>query len=97
MDFLYPAIRSEFVILTALIAASVLLADVTPAAAAATTPAPAAVAASTEKPPEGRLVCHSEAQPGSLQTKKVCYRAAPPKPAADAKAAQPAQAPTGGA
>jgi len=86
------------VILSALIAASVLLADVTPAAAAATaTPAPvAAAAAPAEKPPEGRLVCRSESQPGSLIAKKTCVRVAP-KPTKDAKAAEPKAAPAPGA
>jgi len=83
------------VILSALFAASVLLADVTPAAAAATAtpaPAPAMAAAPAEKAPEGRLVCHSESQPGSLIAKKTCVRV-PSKPAADAKAGEAKPAP----
>ena len=67
-------------ILSALILSGALLAEVTTA-----TPPPAA-ATSAEKLAEGRLVCRSEAQPGTLMTKKICYRVAP-KPAADAKAA----------
>ena len=75
-------------ILSALIVASVMLADVTPAAAAAATTPPAAAATPAEKPPEGRLVCHSEGVVGTLMTKKICYRVAP-RPTTDAKAPDP--------
>lgn len=59
-------------ILSTLLAATVLLADTTPAAAtAATQPAPAADAAKkTEKP---KVICRSEAVIGSLMPKKTCY------------------------
>lgn len=62
-------------ILSAMFAATILLADTTPAAAtAATTVSPATVtatpAAKTEKP---RLICKTEAVTGSLFPKKTCY------------------------
>ncbi len=75
-------------ILSALIVASVMLADVTPAAAASPATAPVAAAMPAEKPPEGRLVCRSEAVVGTLMTKKTCYRVAP-RPTTDAKAPDP--------
>jgi invasion protein IalB len=79
------------VILSALFAAGVLLADVTPAAANAAAAVPPA--AEAEKKPEDRLVCHNEAQPGSLMTKKVCVHITP-RP--QAEKAKPQPAPAGG-
>jgi invasion protein IalB len=85
------------VILSALIAATMMLADTTPAAAAAATTAtpatPASAEAPAKKPEEGRLVCRSESQPGTLMTKKVCVRvldAHKPADQAAQKAAPPA-------
>ena len=65
-----------------LFAATVLLADTTPAAAQAATPAaPAATAASAAKPAaktaksdKDQLVCHNEVATGSLFPTKTCYR-----------------------
>jgi invasion protein IalB len=59
-------------------AATVMLADTTPAAAAAatsaTTPAPAAAAAAAPaKKDADHVVCKSEAVTGSLFPKKTCY------------------------
>jgi len=67
------------VILSAMIAATLMLADTTPAAAAAATtahPAPAAAPAASTAPakkPKDRLICRSEAVTGSLMPKKTCY------------------------
>lgn len=64
-------------ILTAMFAATMMLADATPAAATAAatvSPAPAAAApakaAKTEKP---KLICKTESVTGSLMPKKTCY------------------------
>ena len=65
-------------ILSALIAASLMLADTTPAAATAAQtaqPAAAATPATPAKPTEDRLICRSEAVTGSLMPKKTCRRA----------------------
>jgi invasion protein IalB len=78
------------VILSALLAATLMLAETTPAAATAATPATPASAAAPAKPQEeGRLVCHSESQPGTLMTKKVCTRVADPHKQADQQPAKP--------
>jgi hypothetical protein len=66
------------VILSALIAASLMLADTTPAAATAAQtaqPAAAATPATPAKPTEDRLICRSESVTGSLMPKKTCRRA----------------------
>jgi hypothetical protein len=65
------------VILSAMLAASLMLADATPAAAAATTTAgvTAKAAATPAKPAEDKLICRSESVTGSLMPKKVCRRA----------------------
>ena len=63
-------------ILSAMLVATIMLADTTPAvASAATTVTPAAVTApaakaKTDKP---RLICRSESVTGSLFPKKTCY------------------------
>jgi hypothetical protein len=83
--------RSLLVILSALLAATMMLADTTPAAAAAATAvAPTAPVsdAAPEKAPEDRLVCHNEAQPGTLMTKKVCVRVAAQRRPADQQASK---------
>jgi hypothetical protein len=56
-------------------AATILLADTTPAAAtAATTPAAApAKPAAAAKPAQPRMICKTEAVTGSLFPKKTCY------------------------
>ncbi len=60
----------------ALLAATVLFADTTPAAAdaaaKAAAPAPAA-AATAEAKPKPRVICKSEQVTGSLMAKKTCY------------------------
>jgi hypothetical protein len=64
-----------------MIAATLMLADATPAAATAAQPAqPAAAAAAATpatpaKPVEDKLICRSEEVTGSLMPKKVCRRA----------------------
>jgi uncharacterized protein (DUF2147 family) len=62
------------VILSAMFAATIMLADATPAAATAATaaaPAEAAKATKTEKP---KMVCRTEAVTGSMFPKKTCYQ-----------------------
>jgi hypothetical protein len=57
-------------------AATILMADTTPAAAAATTVSPATVTAPTTKDAKAdkpRLICKTEAVTGSLFPKKTCY------------------------
>jgi invasion protein IalB len=60
--------------LSAMLAATVLMADTTPAAAASTTAktaeAPAPAAKKTEKP---KLICKTESVTGSMMPKKTCY------------------------
>lgn len=62
-----------------MLAATLILADATPAAAtAAATAQPAAAATPAKpaaKPAEDRLICRSEAVTGSLMPKKTCRRA----------------------
>jgi uncharacterized protein (DUF2147 family) len=61
------------VILSVLFAASMMLADATPAAATAVTPVqPAAAAAPAKKADEDKMVCKTEAVTGSLFPKKTC-------------------------
>lgn len=64
-------------ILSAMFAATILLADTTPAAAAAaTTVSPATVTAPTTKDAPAnkpRLICRTEAVTGSMFPKKTCY------------------------
>ena len=70
-------------ILSAMLAATIMLAETTPAAAtaaavspAATTAAavsPAAAAAAPDKAKKPRVVCRSESVTGSLMPKKTCY------------------------
>ena len=63
--------------LSAMLAATVLMADTTPAAAAAATtasPTPAAGAAAPAKTADKpKLICKTEAVTGSLMPKKTCY------------------------
>lgn len=59
-------------ILSALFAASMLLADAAPAAAAATPAQPAAAAAPAKKADEDKVICRTEAVTGSLFPKKTC-------------------------
>jgi invasion protein IalB len=66
------------VILSAMFAATILMADTTPAAAAAaaTTVSPATVTAPSTKDAKAdkpRLICKTEAVTGSLMPKKTCY------------------------
>jgi len=80
-----PCLLERTVILSAMIAATLMLADATPAAANAAQPAqPAAAAAAAAaaatpatpaKPVEDKLICRSEEVTGSLMPKKVCRRA----------------------
>lgn len=63
-------------ILVAMFAATLLLADTTPAAAAAAgTVSPATVTAKAKDAPANkpRLICKTEAVTGSLMPKKTCY------------------------
>lgn len=63
-------------ILSALFAATVLMADTTPAAeAAAKTVSPATVTAAVKDAPANkpRLICKTESVTGSLMPKKTCY------------------------
>ena len=71
-------------ILSAVLAATMMLAEAstpaTPADLTAAPPAPAsakAVAADAKAPAKdgGRLICHTETATGSLMAKKTCYRA----------------------
>ena len=77
--------------LTCLVAATMMLADTTPAAdmaptaAAPTTPASDAA---PEKVPEDRLICRNEAQPSTL---KVCVRVATQRRPADHQASKTAR------
>jgi len=61
-------------ILSSLIAASLLLADAAPAAASSTV-SPATVTAPAKAPPANkpRVVCKTESVTGSLMPKKTCY------------------------
>jgi invasion protein IalB len=66
------------VILIAMFAASMMLAETTPAAATAaaaapTAAAPAAPAVAAKKDEKPRLICKTEAVTGSLFPKKTCY------------------------
>jgi hypothetical protein len=64
------------VILSAMLAATILLADATPAAAAAaTTVSPATVTATAKdaKANKPRLICKTEPVTGSMFPKKTCY------------------------
>jgi hypothetical protein len=66
------------VILSAMFAATILLADTTPAAAtAATTVSPATVTGAAKAAPANkpRLICKTESVTGSLMPKKTCYTA----------------------
>jgi predicted secreted protein len=59
-----------------MLAATMMLADTTPAAAsAAQTAQTAQPAAAAAKPAEDKLICRSEAVTGSLMPKKTCRRA----------------------
>ena len=70
-------------ILSAMLAATLMMAQssaATPSDITAAPPAPATaaqVAADAKKPAKdpGRLICHSETATGSLMAKKTCYRA----------------------
>ena len=62
-------------ILSTLLAATVMFADAPPAAATAATTAPAKAASAPAKPVEDKLICRSEAVTGSLMPKKTCRRA----------------------
>lgn len=62
--------------LSAILAATVLMADTTPAAATATTTEaakPAAAAPAAKKTEKPRLICKTESVTGSLMPKKTCY------------------------
>jgi hypothetical protein len=64
------------VILSAMFAATILMADTTPAAAAAaSTVSPATVTATPKAAPANkpRLICKTESVTGSLMPKKTCY------------------------
>jgi hypothetical protein len=64
------------VILSAMFAATILLADTTPAAASAAqaaAPATPAKPAAADKPAKPRMICKTEAVTGSLFPKKTCY------------------------
>jgi hypothetical protein len=63
-------------ILSAMFAATMLLADTTPAAATAASnvnPATAAAPAKPAKADKPRVICKSESVTGSLMPKKTCY------------------------
>jgi 3-oxoacyl-ACP reductase-like protein len=60
-------------ILSAMFAASILLADATPKAAVTPAPAAAANPAPAPKAEKPRLICRTEAVTGSLMAKKTCY------------------------
>ncbi|THD67297.1 hypothetical protein [Phenylobacterium sp.] len=63
--------------MSAMLAATVLMADTTPAAATAATvaakPAEAAAAPEAKKTEKPKLICKTEAVIGSLMPKKTCY------------------------
>jgi hypothetical protein len=77
-------LESFDVILSAMLAATIMLAEAstpaTPSDLTAAPPAPAsakAVAADAKAPAKdaGRLICHTDTATGSLMAKKTCYRA----------------------